>query len=69
MSHQIIQSIFNQGANMMFIHIKAQAISNEGLHPIYKDKFFMNELIRYFEQKEEFEKCENLVMIRLAYGF
>ena len=69
MSHQLIQSIFDQGANMMFIHLKAQAISNEGLHTIYKDTFFMDELIRYFVEKEEYEKCEYLVMIREAFKF
>jgi hypothetical protein len=69
MSHQLIQSIFDQGANMMFIHIKAQAISNAGLHPIYKDTFFMDELIRFFVEKEEYEKCDYLVMIRKAFNF
>jgi hypothetical protein len=69
MSQQLIQSIFEQGANLMFGHIKEQAISTAGLHPIYKDTFFMDELIRYFIQKEEYEKCEYLVMIREANGF
>jgi hypothetical protein len=69
MSHQKIQSIFEQGANMMYIHIVAQVISSEGLHPIYKDTFFMDELIRYFAEKEEYEKCERLVMIRVAFKF
>ena len=69
MSHQIIQSIFDQGANMMYIHIVAQVLSSEGLHPIYKDKIFMDELIRYFVEKEEYEKCERLVMIREAFKF
>ena len=54
---------------MMFIHLKAQAISSEGLHPIYKDTFFMDELIRYFVQIEEYEKCDYLVMIRKAFKF
>ena len=54
MSQQNIQSIFDQGANLMFVHIKEQAISTAGLHPIYKDTFFMDELIRYFIQKEEY---------------
>ncbi len=69
MSQQIIQSIFDQGANLMFVHIKEQAISTAGLHPMYKDTFFMDELIRYFIQKEEYEKCEYLLMIREANGF
>ena len=69
MSHQIIQSIFEQGAIMMFFHIKEQAISFDGLNPIYKNATFMNELIYYFEQKEEYEKCKYLLMIRKAYGF
>ncbi len=69
MSHQIIQSIFEQGANMMFFHIKEQAISLDGLNLIYKDSTFMNELINYFEQKEDYEKCKYLLMIRIAYGF
>ena len=69
MSHQIIQSIFEQGANMMYIHIIAQVISSEGLHPIYKDTYFMDELIRYFAEKEEYEKRERLVMIREAFKF
>ncbi len=69
MSHQLIQSIFDQGANMMFVHIVAQVISSEGLHPIYKDTYFMDELIRYFAEKEEYEKCERLVMIRVAFRF
>ena len=69
MSHQIIQSIFEQGANMMYIHIVAQVLSSEGLHPIYKDTYFMDELIRYFVEKEEYEKCEYLVMIREAFKF
>ncbi len=69
MSHQLIQSIFDQGANLMFVHIKEQAISTAGLHPMYKDTFFMDELIRYFIQKEEYEKCEYLLMIREANGF
>jgi hypothetical protein len=69
MSHQIIQSIFDQGAHMMFFHIKEQAISFDGLNPIYKNSTFMNELIYYFEQKEEYEKCKYLLMIRRAYGF
>ena len=53
----------------MFVHIKEQAISPAGLHPMYKDTFFMDELIRYFIQKEEYEKCEYLVMIREAFRF
>ena len=69
MSHQIIQTILEQGANIMFIHIKEQAISFDGLNPIYKDSSFMNELIYFFEQKEEYEKCKYLLMIRIAYGF
>jgi hypothetical protein len=69
MSYQIIQSIFEKGATMMFFHIKEQAISVDGLNPIYKDSTFMNELISYFEHKEEYEKCKYLLMIRVAYGF
>jgi hypothetical protein len=64
-----LEPFLNERANILFADIKSSAISIDGLHPIYRDTQFINDLISYFEFKEEYEKCKYLLMIRKGYSF
>lgn len=64
-----LEPFLYERANILFADIKSSAISIDGLHPIYRDTHFMNDLITYFESKEDYEKCKYLAMIRKAYSF
>ena len=63
-----LEPFLHKRANILFADIKSSAISLSGLHPVYRDPQFMNDLISYFESKEDYEKCKYLAMIRKGYS-
>ena len=64
-----LEPFLNERANILFVDIKRSAISIDGLHPVYRNTQFMDELISHFETREEYEKCKYLLMIRKGYTF